>query len=61
MEMKELYKEKKNFKFINVDKKWKFSEMIELRDEKESEKGFEIMVNVKEKGVSDGIGNFKNG
>jgi len=49
------------FKFLHVDTLWKFREMIEFRDKRAKELGFDIVVHTNPKGVEMGISPFTHG
>ena len=49
------------FPLLHVDTTWKFKEMIEFRDQRAKELGFELLVHINEEGVKQGIGPFTHG
>lgn len=49
------------FPLLHVDTTWKFKEMIEFRDQRAKELGFELLVHVNQEGVDAGIGPFSHG
>ena len=49
------------FKFLHVDTLWKFHEMIEFRDKRAKELGFELVVHTNPEGVDMDINPFKDG
>ena len=49
------------FPLLHVDTTWKFKEMIEFRDQRAKELGFELLVHINEDGVKQGIGPFSHG
>ena len=49
------------FPLLHVDTTWKFKEMIEFRDQRAKELGFELLVHVNQEGVDQGIGPFTHG
>lgn len=59
--MKAFYPSRPPFPLMHVDTTWKFREMIEFRDRKAREFGFELLVHINEDGVRDGVGPFTHG
>ena len=59
--MKAFYPSRPPFPLMHVDTTWKFREMIEFRDRKAKELGFELLVHINEDGVRDGVGPFTHG
>jgi sulfate adenylyltransferase subunit 2 len=59
--MKAFYPSRPPFPLMHVDTTWKFREMIEFRDRKAKELGFELLVHVNEDGVRDNVGPFSHG
>ncbi|CUS56434.1 MULTISPECIES: sulfate adenylyltransferase subunit CysD [unclassified Hyphomonas] len=59
--MKAFYPSRPPFPLMHVDTTWKFREMIEFRDRKAKELGFDLLVHVNEDGVRDGVGPFSHG
>ncbi len=49
------------FPLLHVDTTWKFKEMIEFRDQRAEELGFELLVHINEEGIKQGIGPFTHG
>jgi len=49
------------FPLMHVDTTWKFKEMITFRDEMAKKHGFELIVEINEEGVEQGIGPFTHG
>jgi len=49
------------FPLMHVDTTWKFREMIAFRDRRAQEVGMELIVNVNQEGVRQGIGPFTHG
>jgi len=49
------------FPLMHVDTTWKFREMIEFRDRKAAELGMELIVEINQDGVQDGVGPFSHG
>ncbi|MEL6568901.1 MAG: sulfate adenylyltransferase subunit CysD [Pseudomonadota bacterium] len=49
------------FPLMHVDTTWKFKEMIAFRDRRAKEVGMDLIVNINEEGVKDGIGPFSHG
>ena len=59
--MKAFYPSRPPFPLMHVDTTWKFREMIEFRDRKAKEMGFDLLVHINEDGVRDGVGPFSHG
>ena len=59
--MKAFYPSRPPFPLMHVDTTWKFREMIEFRDRKAKELGFDLLVHVNEDGVREGVGPFSHG
>jgi sulfate adenylyltransferase subunit 2 len=59
--MKAFYPSRPPFPLMHVDTTWKFKEMIEFRDRKAAELGFDLLVHINEDGVRDGVGPFTHG
>jgi len=59
--MKAFYPAKPPFKFLHVDTLWKFKEMIEFRDNRAKELGFELVVHSNPEGVDMDISPFVHG
>lgn len=49
------------FPLLHVDTTWKFKEMIEFRDKRAKELGFELLVHINQDGIDKGIGPFTHG
>lgn len=49
------------FPLLHVDTLWKFKEMIEFRDKRAKEEGFELLVHTNPDGIAQGIGPFTHG
>ena len=58
---KAFYPAKLPFPLVHVDTTWKFKEMIEFRDKRQKEVGFELLVHINEEGVNQNIGPFSHG
>ena len=59
--MKAFAPAKPPFPLLHVDTKWKFKEMIEFRDKRVKELGFELIVHTNPKGEEMNISPFKDG
>ena len=59
--MKAFYPSKPPFPFMHVDTTWKFSEMIQFRDDICKKLGIELIVHINEEGVEQGVGPFTHG
>ena len=59
--MKAFYPSRPPFPLMHVDTTWKFREMIEFRDRKAREMGFDLLVHINEEGVREGVGPFTHG
>ncbi len=59
--MKAFAPAKPPFKFLHVDTLWKFHEMIEFRDKRAEELGFDLVVHSNPEGVEMGISPFEHG
>ena len=59
--MKAFYPSRPPFPLMHVDTTWKFREMIEFRDRKAREMGFDLLVHINEDGVREGVGPFSHG
>ena len=59
--MKAFYPSKPPFPFMHVDTTWKFSEMIQFRDDICKKLGIELIVHINEEGVKQGVGPFTHG
>ena len=49
------------FPLLHVDTLWKFKEMIEFRDKRAKQEGFELLVHTNPDGIAQGIGPFTHG
>ncbi|AYJ77215.1 sulfate adenylyltransferase subunit CysD [Aliarcobacter cryaerophilus] len=49
------------FPLLHVDTLWKFKEMIEFRDKRAAQEGFELIVHTNPDGIAQGIGPFTHG
>ena len=58
---KAFYPEPIPFPLMHIDTGWKFKEMIEFRDRKAAEDGFELIVYTNEEGVRRGLNPFEHG
>jgi sulfate adenylyltransferase subunit 2 len=59
--MKAFYPSKPPFPLMHVDTTWKFSEMIQFRDQMMKELDLDCIVHINEDGVRDGVGPFSHG
>ncbi|AFU97736.1 sulfate adenylyltransferase subunit CysD [Simiduia agarivorans] len=59
--MKAFYPGKPPFPLMHVDTTWKFKEMIEFRDQRVKELGWDLIVHINEEGVKAGVGPFTHG
>lgn len=59
--MKAFAPAKPPFKFLHVDTLWKFHEMIEFRDNRAKELGFDLVVHSNPEGIEMNISPFKHG
>ncbi len=59
--MKAFYPSRPPFPLMHVDTTWKFREMIEFRDNIAKELGLDLIVNINQEGVKQGIGPFTHG
>lgn len=59
--MKAFYPGKPPFPLMHVDTTWKFKEMIEFRDARVKELGWDLIVHINEEGVKQGVGPFTHG
>lgn len=59
--IKAFYPEKPPFPFMHIDTTWKFKEMIEFRDRRAKELGFELIVHTNAEGLAQGINPFDHG
>ena len=58
---KAFYPEKPPFPFLHIDTGWKFHEMIEFRDRRMKELGFELLVYKNEEAAGQGVSPFTHG
>ena len=56
--MKAFYPSRPPFPLLHIDTTWKFREMIEFRDRRAAEMGFELIVHTNQEGLEAGIGPF---
>ena len=59
--LKAFYRGTPPFPLMHVDTTWKFREMIAFRDRRAKEVGMELIVNINQEGVRQGIGPFTHG
>jgi len=59
--MKAFHPGKPPFPLMHVDTTWKFKEMIEFRDKRVKDLGWDLIVHINEEGVKQGIGPFTHG
>lgn len=59
--MKAFYPGKPPFPLMHVDTTWKFKEMIEFRDKRVKELGWDLIVHINQEGVEMGINPFTHG
>jgi sulfate adenylyltransferase subunit 2 len=59
--MKAFFPGKPPFPMMHVDTTWKFHEMIEFRDNRIKELGWDLIVHINQEGVDMGIGPFTHG
>lgn len=59
--MKAFYPGKPPFPLMHVDTTWKFKEMIEFRDKRLADLGWDLIVHVNQEGVDMGVGPFTHG
>ncbi|HEX7028108.1 MAG TPA: sulfate adenylyltransferase subunit CysD, partial [Gammaproteobacteria bacterium] len=59
--LKAFYPGKPPFPLMHIDTTWKFREMIEFRDRRARELGWELIVHINQEGVDMGIGPFTHG
>jgi len=59
--MKAFHPGKPPFPMMHVDTTWKFREMIEFRDKRIKELGWDLIVHINEEGVKMGVGPFSHG
>lgn len=59
--MKAFYPGKPPFPLMHVDTTWKFREMIEFRDQRIADLGWDLIVHINQDGVDMGVGPFTHG
>lgn len=59
--MKAFFPGKPPFPMLHVDTTWKFREMIEFRDQRIKELGWDLIVHINQEGVAMGVGPFTHG
>ncbi|MEL6978548.1 MAG: sulfate adenylyltransferase subunit CysD [Pseudomonadota bacterium] len=59
--MKAFYPSKPPFPLLHVDTTWKFREMVEFRDRFTKEMGLELLVNINEDGLAQGVSPVTHG
>lgn len=59
--MKAFYPGKPPFPMMHVDTTWKFREMIEFRDQRVKDLGWDLIVHINQEGVDMGVGPFTHG
>ncbi len=59
--MKAFYPGKPPFPLMHVDTTWKFREMIEFRDKRVADLGWDLIVHINQEGVDMGISPFEHG
>ncbi|RXJ65947.1 sulfate adenylyltransferase subunit CysD [Halarcobacter ebronensis] len=59
--LKAFHPAKLPFPLLHVDTTWKFKEMIQFRDQRAKELGFELLVHTNPDGIAQGIGPFTHG
>ncbi|MCV6615612.1 MAG: sulfate adenylyltransferase subunit CysD [Cellvibrionaceae bacterium] len=59
--MKAFYPGKPPFPLMHVDTTWKFREMIEFRDQRVKDLGWDLLVHINQEGVDMGVGPFSHG
>lgn len=59
--MKAFHPGKPPFPMMHVDTTWKFREMIEFRDKRIKDLGWDLIVHINEEGVKMGVGPFSHG
>lgn len=59
--LKAFYPGKPPFPLMHIDTTWKFREMIEFRDRMAAEAGMELIVNINQEGIEQGISPFTHG
>jgi sulfate adenylyltransferase subunit 2 len=59
--MKAFHPGKPPFPLLHVDTTWKFKEMIEFRDQRVKDLGWDLIVHINQEGVEMGVGPFTHG
>jgi sulfate adenylyltransferase subunit 2 len=59
--LKAFYPGKPPFPLLHVDTTWKFREMIEFRDKRVKDLGWDLIVHINQEGVEMGVGPFTHG
>lgn len=59
--LKAFHPAKLPFPLLHVDTKWKFRDMIELRDRTAREKGLDLIVHTNQEGIAKGVNPFSHG
>jgi sulfate adenylyltransferase subunit 2 len=59
--MKAFYPGKPPFPLMHIDTTWKFHEMIEFRDQRIKDLGWDLIVHINQEGVAMGVGPFTHG
>ncbi|WP_099865279.1 sulfate adenylyltransferase subunit CysD [Pararhizobium haloflavum] len=59
--LKAFHPDRPRFPLLHVDTTWKFAEMIRFRDARVRQLGLDLIVQVNEQGVRDGVGPFSHG
>lgn len=59
--MKAFHPGKPPFPLLHVDTTWKFREMIEFRDQRVKDLGWDLLVHINQEGVDMGVGPFTHG
>ena len=59
--LKAFYPSKPPFPLLHVDTTWKFREMIEFRDRTAADLGLDLIVNINQDGIAQGVGPFSHG
>jgi len=59
--MKAFYPGKPPFPLMHIDTTWKFKEMIEFRDQRLKDLGWDLIVHINQEGLAQGIGPFTHG
>ncbi len=59
--LKAFYPGKPPFPLMHIDTTWKFREMVEFRDNRVKELGWDLIVHINQEGVAMGVGPFTHG